>query len=113
MIRPSRLPLLAAVLAVAAVSAGCDREDDDSPAVAAPSGEAGAIEGLSREQISKQVQPLTPEEAERMGMVDTIVRPDTSGGSSLSPVIPGTPPPVPVGGDTARGGPPRRGGTPP
>jgi hypothetical protein len=49
-------------------------------------------EGLSPEEIQLQAEPMTPEEAERLGIVDTTIRIE-------SPINPDTVLPIP--GDTA------------
>ncbi|MEX2581954.1 MAG: hypothetical protein WD766_01695 [Gemmatimonadota bacterium] len=61
-------------LAVAALGAGmllggCNGEDEAAPAAVEPE-----YEGLSREQIEADATPMTPEEAERLGIVDTMIR---------------------------------------
>jgi hypothetical protein len=57
--------LLAAVLTLVA----CGREEEPVP----PATEEPTAEGLSPEEIRMQVEPMSPEQAERLGIVDTTI----------------------------------------
>ena len=75
--------LLAGFLLVAA----CSGETESPDPVAEPE-----YDGLSREQIEMQAEPMTPAEAERLGIVDTTIRiePPISP-ESVAPVAPPEP----------------------
>ena len=68
-----------------AAAAGCAPEAE-SPIVEDPE-----FDGLTREQIEQQAEPMTPAEAERLGIVDTTIRieppidPDSILTDSVSP----------------------------
>jgi hypothetical protein len=71
----ARLALLLA-LPCALLGAGCGGGEGETAADAAVTDTTnrGALDGLSAEQIEARAQPLTPEEAARMGMdVDTTI----------------------------------------
>ncbi|HEV2148235.1 MAG TPA: hypothetical protein VGR37_12595 [Longimicrobiaceae bacterium] len=73
---PARLALLL-VLPCVLLAAGCGRGgegDAAADAAAVDTTNPGALDGLSAEQIEARAQPLTPEEAARLGMiVDTSI----------------------------------------
>ncbi|HUE96332.1 MAG TPA: hypothetical protein VMN39_06710 [Longimicrobiaceae bacterium] len=50
------------LLAVAA----CGEAEEDAPAATLPE-----YEGVSRDQLEAQIEAMTPEEAERLGVIDT------------------------------------------
>lgn len=61
-----------AVLATSIALSACGTEVEpppSPPAVAEPE-----YDGLSREEIELQAEPMTPAEAERLGIVDTMIR---------------------------------------
>jgi hypothetical protein len=62
---PVRLLLLYAALALVA----CRSEPEPAPRFDDPE-----YDGLSREEIERQAEPMTPAEAERLGIVDTTIR---------------------------------------
>lgn len=57
------------LLALFVAALGCVSESPE--ALDVPDTE---VEGLSREQIEQQAEPMTLEEAERLGIVDTTIR---------------------------------------
>jgi hypothetical protein len=59
-------PSLVALLLLAVA---CTPEMEPPPAVDEPQ-----YDGLTREQIEQQAEPMTPAEAERLGIVDTTIR---------------------------------------
>lgn len=61
---------VAAALALSLGAAACDREESEPGAVPA----SDAVDGLSREEIERQVEPMSPARAESLGIVDTTIR---------------------------------------
>jgi len=87
---PHSRALVAALLLAAAVAGACKKEEP------APEGDAAAgnvVDGLSRDQIQQQAEPMTPEQAEQMGIVDTTIHVEQLTSPEDSALI---------GGDTAR-----------
>jgi hypothetical protein len=79
------VPLLA--LSVAACGAG----DDD----AAGAGEASAVgQGLSPEQIESRVEPMSPEAAESLGIIDSTIHIANPAGPDTMPPPDSIPPPA-------------------
>jgi hypothetical protein len=68
-----RLARAALVAGVLVLAAGCGTGNGDPPVPAAVE-EDPVFEGLSREEIERQAEPMTLEEAERLGIVDTTIR---------------------------------------
>ncbi len=58
------------VMLVAVIVSGCDR---DEPQPAPVVGGEPVAEGLSPEEIRQQAEPMTPEQAEQLGIVDTTI----------------------------------------
>ena len=67
--RASTLRRTLGLLPLLVLLAGCGEEAEQGPDVAQPE-----YEGLSRDQIQNQAESMTPEEAERLGIVDTTIR---------------------------------------
>ena len=89
--RCTRQAVLAGVALLTPVFfAACQRsaESDAEPEMKLPPAEAEAMDGLSREEISRQVQPLSPEKAHELGIIDTTVKIENPPPGSR--VIPGT-----------------------
>ncbi len=63
------MQVLAAVLALVVLSACGPAEQQ----VAEPPLREPEYDGLSREQIEEQASPMTPEEAERLGIIDSSI----------------------------------------
>jgi hypothetical protein len=59
-----------ALLLAALVAQGCQR---DEPAVEPAVTEEPAVGGLSPEEIRMQAEPMSPEQAEQAGIVDTTI----------------------------------------
>ena len=76
-IRPllSRTPALLGVLLLPPALAGCEGGAGDAPpaAEAIDTTNQSAMDGLSREQIRAQSEALPPEQAEAMGIIDSVV----------------------------------------
>jgi hypothetical protein len=92
-----RVPVIAA-LAVITLLAGCRGEaEEEAPVYSEPE-----YEGLSLEEIQSQAEPMTPEEAERLGIVDTTIRiespihPDSVPLLEAQPIEPGAQPTDPA-----------------
>lgn len=51
------------------LASGCGEESPEPPPVSDPE-----YEGISREEIERRAEPMTPEEAERLGIIDTTIR---------------------------------------
>jgi len=85
-----RALLVGVALLTPVFHASCERSGgaDASEEVTVPAGEEGAMDGLSREEISRQVQPLSPGKAHDMGIIDTTQRIENPPPGSK--VIPGT-----------------------
>ncbi len=66
--RPS-VPVVAILLSLV-LSAGCGQPEQDAPP---PPLQDPEYDGLSREEIEERASPMTPEEAERLGIVDTTI----------------------------------------
>jgi len=64
----TRLTTLAVLLLAAPLAAGCGGEE---PGASPP--ENGAMDGLSPEQIRQQAEPMSPEQAAELGIVDTTI----------------------------------------
>ena len=97
---PRRSPLgrvragIAAMLLLAGV-AGCENGAEEGGAAAAGDS-AGTIDGLSPEQLQQQAQPMSSEQAEQLGIVDTTEAPPpapVAPGDTAAPVPTTTPPP--------------------
>ena len=86
-VSPRRLPRAAftALFFGALFATGCDREPGEGSAGAAAD---TAAEGLSQEQLQQQAQPMSREQAEQLGIVDT------TEAEQPSPVRPGDSEPV-------------------
>ncbi|HEX2189416.1 MAG TPA: hypothetical protein VHG51_10985 [Longimicrobiaceae bacterium] len=104
---PRRVPLLA--LACSLLAAGCSPGEDEAGARAAGAAEVDttnqrALDGLSAEQMQEQARPLTPEQAEAMGMVDTTIHVESLQSPDDSVLMGGAsaPPPPSTPADTAR-----------
>ena len=69
-----------------AVLCGCGGGESELPR----SAEEPEYDGLSREQIELQAEPMTPAEAEELGIVDTTIRIEPP--MSPDSVPPGAPP---------------------
>lgn len=67
----SSFALCAALLLVLGAG-GCQESVPERPAE--PPRSAEEYEGLSREEIERRASSMTPEEAERLGIVDTTIR---------------------------------------
>ena len=63
-----RRRLLAVAVGVLCVMTGCD-----GPAAEPPGAGEVEYEGVSRDQIQLEAESMTPEEAERLGIVDTTI----------------------------------------
>jgi len=68
---PARTRYRFAALLVAALLGGCSAEADVDPQPGVGDAE---YRGLTREEIEMQAESMTPEEAERLGIVDTTIR---------------------------------------
>jgi hypothetical protein len=84
-------------LALAAVFAGCGREDEGGASslgtVRVDTANAAPMDGVSDEQLKRQAQALTPEEAAARGVaVDTSIHVENLGSSadSVSSALPAT-----------------------
>jgi hypothetical protein len=63
-----------ATLVIGLALAGCgERSEQPSSDVAAPE-QREAVEGVSPEELSERAQPMTPEEARALGVVDTTIQ---------------------------------------
>ncbi len=51
---------------------GCKAGEDVGPDTV-EAADSGALDGLTREQIREQAQPMTPERAEALGIIDTTI----------------------------------------
>jgi hypothetical protein len=86
--RPERgSRVIPAILLGVILLGGCgDGEESTPPPAAEPE-----YDGLTREQIELQAEPMTPAEAERLGIVDTTIRieapvsPDSLPAESIPP----------------------------
>jgi hypothetical protein len=65
-------PLLAMLL-VLGVAAGC-RTDDGGATRAAEPDTAAAVQPRSPAEIEQEAQPMTPERAEELGVIDTTIQ---------------------------------------
>jgi len=65
------VPVLTGLLII--LSSGCGDERAESPSPPSAVDDA-AYEGLSREEIERQAESMTPAEAERLGIIDTTIR---------------------------------------
>jgi hypothetical protein len=65
----SRTVALLVLLAVTPVT-GCDRDESQPAPVVV---DEPVAEGLSPEEIRQQAEPMTPEQAEQLGIVDTTI----------------------------------------
>lgn len=84
---------LAALLLVAfSGAAGCADEEAEVVNTSQPE-----YDGVSRDQIQSQVEPMTPEEAEALGIIDTTARlPPQMNPDSIVPLdVPQVVPPAP------------------
>lgn len=91
----TRIAAPALALAVVLTAAGCGNSDagPDANGVAADSEGYG---GLTPEEIRRQAEPMSPEEAESLGIVDTTIHMESPvGDDSLVP-----PPTDTLAGDT-------------
>ena len=70
-----KLSVACAVLTVTLAAAACS--DDSPPAADTPAG-AGAADGLSPEQIRSRAEPMTVEQAESLGIIDTTIHLESS-----------------------------------
>lgn len=82
---------LAALLACALAITGCGRDGNGSEAeepVAEP-----VAEGLSPEEIQRQAEPMSPEQAEQLGIVDTTIHVEQLASPEDTALRPDTAPP--------------------
>ncbi len=93
--RRRRLAALAAFLFLPPLAGGCARGDETA---AAPAADA-AMDGLSPEQIRQQAEPMSPEQAAQLGIVDTTIHLEQLVSPDDSLLFSETPPPQPP--DTA------------
>jgi hypothetical protein len=77
-----------ALLGLIALTAGCGNGADDTP----PGYTEPEFDGLSREEIELQAEPMTPEEAERLGIVDTTIRVESPIHPDSVPLLESQPP---------------------
>lgn len=91
-----RLALVPALLLTLAAG-GCGGGDPPEAADpgAGPAADDAAMDGLSREQIQQQVEPLSPGRAQELGIIDTTAT--VADPAPGAPVIPGTGPEVSPG----------------
>lgn len=80
-------------LALLLVASGCDREENAPQQKAATEEDARASGGLSTQEMENQVQIMTPEEAAKLGIIDTTEAPppSPSGPAAELPARPATP----------------------
>lgn len=71
-----------AVLVVGIALSACGTEAEPPPPIVAEP----EYDGLSREEIELQAEPMTPAEAERLGIVDTMIRIESPVGEDTLPV---------------------------
>lgn len=62
-----------AALALGLALAGCGRESEPPAADVAAPEQREAVQGVSREVLRERAQPMTPEEARALGVVDTTI----------------------------------------
>lgn len=92
-----RALILMPALLLALAATGCSG-DDEPQAVGgetAPAADDEAMDGLSREQIQQQVESLSPDRAQELGIIDTTTAVENPGPGAR--VIPGTGPEVSPG----------------
>jgi hypothetical protein len=82
-----RFPVLALLLAALAAAA-CRDEPAGGPATA-PGTATEGMEGLAPEDFEREVQPMTPEQAQQLGIADTVPEPPPEGAPEE---VPGAPP---------------------
>jgi hypothetical protein len=70
-----KLSVACAVLTLTLAAASCS---DDSPPVADTPASAGTAGGLSPEQIRNRAEPMTVEQAESLGIIDTTIHLESS-----------------------------------
>jgi hypothetical protein len=86
LISHARWPVVPALLL--ALAAGCRGAADDAAAGApGDSATAGVVDGVPREQLQRQAEPLTPEQAQAMG-IDSAIGPTRLEASDSGPVPP-------------------------
>jgi hypothetical protein len=83
---------LAAGLCFVTALGGCRREADEGAegAPAAGVADSGVLDGLSREEIERQAEAMTPEQAEKLGIVDTTIHLEQLTSPDDSAVVPDT-----------------------
>jgi hypothetical protein len=99
--RNARALAVCALLGAALVLGGCRGEragENEQPQSPASLDTAGAVSGVPRERIEEYARPMSPEEAEKEGIVDTSI--------FLEDASPPTPAGVPS--DSAHPAPPHR-----
>ena len=90
MMRAVRVAGCGVVLAAAVLAAGCSRGDDDGGAsslgpVHVDTANDVPMDGVSDEQLKRQAQALTPEEAAARGVaVDTTIHVENLGGDTVA-----------------------------
>jgi hypothetical protein len=68
----SRSAVLIPLLATLALS-GCGRDEPAMEPGAVSGAEEPAVDGLTPEEIRRQAEPMSPEQAEQLGIVDTTI----------------------------------------
>lgn len=89
-----RLCVLAAAAPLLAACPGRDRDAADA-AVRIDTTNEEALDGLSAEQLQRQAEPMSPEEARAMGIVDTTIHLEQERDADTivpEPPLPGIPP---------------------
>ncbi len=66
--------LLRAALVLLALAPAACGDDEAEPGAAVVRDTAAAVDGLSREQIEERARAMSPEQAESLGIIDTITR---------------------------------------
>lgn len=85
-----RTGLTAAAVLLLSLPLGACGGEEAQPDAAAP--EASGIGGLSPEQIRQQAEPMSPEQAEELGIIDTTIHLEQLTSPGDSALLQGRPP---------------------